>query len=412
MGGKNRMKRFKIALMAVLTVCAAALVFSGCGNTGTFRLPAVPTIPPKETVASMSEPTYIPKVTPAPAEAAETAETEGPEAAPEPTPEPQPEQTAAPVDPDMPVLTITDETLPQDMEQLNVSDLRGVISVDKGQIEAVYGSIVNSLGETVQYSEFFPEEPRFSLAGTVNAELSTIYLDVDTYTYIVEAVARNRGKSCSDTLIYHTFDVLPRSDGLFSGLTVSGDKVNFAGEAGDEYIARFTDDKSNDGRIWNFFAYQLKNPYGAAAVLANIRIESKCDPNRLQGDNSDDGAYSAQYVAKVDAGTVDRAGFIATSAGAGFGPGFGLCQWSGERKADLYDFMASRSVSVGDLESQCMYILRDLKHNYPKLLEMLTTATDVGTATLEFCNVYEQAPNRDGRTDKAREYLETFARNN
>lgn len=407
-------KSAKIIIVSICLLCTAVLC-AGCGGTSEIKMPSVPTLPPKATAT----PAPTPYVRPVPAAVEESAEDEeDAPVTPEPLPDKPavPEQTAPPVDPDIPILSITGETLPQDMEQLNVCDLRGIISVDKGYIRKVCAGLVNSRGETVQYCEFYPNSGSFSLGGTVNEELVFIYLEADTYTYIVEAEAVNNERVSMETLIYHSFSVVPRGGAAQQAKPAvqpalsGGTGAAAFGAADGEYIARFTDDRSNTGRIWNFLVYELKNPYGAAGVLANIQIESKCDPNRLQGDQSEDGSFSATYTRSVASGEVDRDGFVSNAVGGGYGPGYGLCQWTGERKAGLYDLAAERGVSVGDLETQCMFILREMKQSYPALLEYLMTATDAGDAALEFCGVYEQSSDRAGRTDRARELLETYAR--
>ena len=300
-----------------------------------------------------------------------------------------------------PVLSISGETLPANMVKNNVAAIHGVIRADGGVIASVTGELISSSGAVVQQCSYYPETSEFSLAGTLNAELRFAYLTPDTYVYQVSASAVNGGVKTEETLIYHSFTVYD------SQAELRGASGSVAGSGG-EYSAKLTDDTSNAGIIWNYLAIQLNNPYGAAGILGNIYTESGCIPAKVQGDLSTDSSFSQSYTAKVDDGSISRDAFVGSTPGEKYGQGYGLCQWTAERKGELYDLASLMGCSVGSLDIQCQFLMQELVLDYPELLEYLKTATDARAAALEFCNVFEQAGVRGGRASFAVDYLEKY----
>lgn len=394
--------------LSIVFLAAAVLLLltaAGC-ELPEIDLPPLPTPLSQGTASDVATPGPVMPSTPEPPVP--------PPPTPEPTAEPTIEPTADPlalIPPPLsldapeassepvsiaPKITLRDETRPTDMVVYHVQDLLGWIEVDCGVLTEVAGSITNSSGETVQECVYYPMSWQFSLAGTVNAQLTFASLPPDTYTYSVTAKAEY-GRSIEDILLDCTFTVYPEGTAL---RTPVSDTV---------YAPKLTDDPGVEGQIWNFFITEFKNPYAAAAILANVYAESGCCPVRLQGDTDENAVYSDQYTAQVDSGAIDRAGFVSGYCAAGYGPGYGLCQWSGERRGTLYDMAQARGTSVGDTETQCFVIMYELTYLYPDLLETLSGATDASTATLAFCNEYEQPYLRSGRTALARQYLEQYA---
>ena len=171
------------------------------------------------------------------------------------------------------------------------------------------------------------------------------------------------------------------------------------------YSAKLTDDTSNAGYIWNYFVDQFDNPYAAAAILGNMMAESSCIPYLVEGAGT---TFSRQYTLDTDAGEIPRDAFAFDLPGKNYGYGYGLCQWTQTRKANLYDYAKDSGVSVGDIGLQCDFVMRELLSDYPGLYSYLLRCTDVTAATEQFCSVFEQAAIYGGRTDYAKQYLEKF----
>ena len=361
-----------------------------------------------------------PDAVPTPTAAVQETPTPTPEPTPEPTaaPAPTPEPTATP-NPNIPVITVVDATEPSDMKAGNVVDIRGVVKTDKGQLTNVTGRLLKD-GEVVQEYAYVPYSPEFSLAGTLNASMHFADLGAGEYTYQLTAAAENKGETVETVLIDKKFTLyLESAQKSIQTQTAQPETsaapapVQSAAPAASsgkkEYAAQTTYDTSNAGIIWNYFVEQFDNPYTAAAILGCIDSESSCEPTRVEGDFTSQFYFSQDYTDSIDNGSVSREAFIKYLPRDKCGHGYGLCQWTGERKGYLYDLAMENGTSVGDLLTQCEFIMQEIRNDYPELLEYLVNAEDELSATLEFSNVYLQALAHGGRTTLASEYLDKYA---
>ena len=364
-----------------------------------------------------------PDAVPTPTAAVQETPTPTPEPTPEPTaaPAPTPEPTATP-NPNIPVITVVDATEPSDMKAGNVVDIRGVVKTDKGQLTNVTGRLLKD-GEVVQEYAYVPYSPEFSLAGTLNASMHFADLGAGEYTYQLTAAAENKGETVETVLIEKKFAIYVESaqkstqtETAQSGTATAPEQAQqteaaapAASSGKKEYAAQTTYDTSNAGIIWNYFVEQFDNPYTAAAILGCIDSESSCEPTRVEGDFTSQFYFSQDYTDSIDSGSVSREAFIKYLPRDKCGHGYGLCQWTGERKGYLYDLAMENGTSVGDLLTQCEFIMQELRNDYPELLEYLVNAEDELSATLEFSNVYLQALAHGGRTTLASGYLDKYA---
>ena len=361
-----------------------------------------------------------PDAVPTPTAAVQETPTPTPEPTPEPTaaPAPTPEPTATP-NPNIPVITVVDATEPSDMKAGNVVDIRGVVKTDKGQLTNVTGRLLKD-GEVVQEYAYVPYSPEFSLAGTLNASMHFADLGAGEYTYQLTAAAENKGETVETVLIDKKFTLYvegaqnsTQTETAQPETSAAPTPVQSAAPAASngkkEYAAQTTYDTSNAGIIWNYFVEQFDNPYTAAAILGCIDSESSCEPTRVEGDFTSQFYFSQDYTDSIDNGSVSREAFIKYLPRDKCGHGYGLCQWTGERKGYLYDLAMENGTSVGDLLTQCEFIMQELRNDYPELLEYLVNAEDELSATLEFSNVYLQTLVHGGRTTLASEYLDKYA---
>lgn len=361
-----------------------------------------------------------PDAVPTPTAAVQETPTPTPEPTPEPTaaPAPTPEPTATP-NPNIPVITVVDATEPSDMKAGNVVDIRGVVKTDKGQLTNVTGRLLKD-GEVVQEYAYVPYSPEFSLAGTLNASMHFADLGAGEYTYQLTAAAENKGETVETVLIDKKFTLYlecaqksTQTQTAQSETAAAPEQTQSpaptASSGKKEYAAQTTYDTSNAGIIWNYFVEQFDNPYTAAAILGCIDSESSCEPTRVEGDFTSQFYFSQDYTDSIDNGSVSREAFIKYLPRDKCGHGYGLCQWTGERKGYLYDLAMENGTSVGDLLTQCEFIMQELRNDYPELLEYLVNAEDELSATLEFSNVYLQTLVHGGRTTLASEYLDKYA---
>lgn len=315
-------------------------------------------------------------------------------------PVPQPESTAAIAEPvsqpaatEMPVITLSGETLPAELTEGSPFVLRGIIRCSPGNLIKIHAALINSAGKAVQQCIYAPGTEVFNLEGTVNVSLLFGSLPPGEYSYLLNAEASNEGLRSERELINQPF-------------TVAADPAREA-ESDKVYTARFTNDTSNAGRIWNRFINEFGNPYAAAAILGNIAAESSFIPCLVEGDTSSGYAFSKEYTALADSGTVGRDVF-SQAPDEEHGGGYGLCQWTAERKGNLYDYAKASGRSVGDLSMQCDFIVYELFTFYPDLYDTLKNADNCSTAVFRFCNVYEQAAIYGTRNSYAQQYLEKY----
>ena len=211
------MKKYKLRpkrILGILLLLGLVFLLGACSRIKSIEIPPLPTpraneadtavqpqlpptpTPPALSAAPMTEPP-VPVNTPAPAPA------ETPAPTPTPTPAPTPE------DPNIPHLYIENATLPQSMEPYGIVDLHGEIYTDKGVIAQVCGRIYNNdTGQNAQICMYYPYEPYFSLAGTVNSKLIFGVLEPGHYSYIISAIAENNSFSSGEqVLIEHAFEI-------------------------------------------------------------------------------------------------------------------------------------------------------------------------------------------------------------
>lgn len=132
----------------------------------------------------------------------------------------------------------------------------------------------------------------------------------------------------------------------------------------------------NSKIIWDFLKKEGFNDFGVAGLMGNLDAESALRPNNLQDTYSKSlGLSDAEYTAKVDNGTYTN--FVRDSAG------YGLAQWTyWSRKRNLLDYAKSKKKSIGDLEMQLEFLVKELKTSYTNsVYNILKSATSVQQAS-------------------------------
>lgn len=136
--------------------------------------------------------------------------------------------------------------------------------------------------------------------------------------------------------------------------------------------------KTNEERTYNYLYEQIGNKYGVCGLMDNINAESAFKPNNLQnsGNKSLD-MTDSEYTDAVDSGMYSRNDFVKKHKS-----GFGICQWTYHtRKAALYDFAKKKGASIGDLEMQLEFLVKELKTSYKAVWKALCNATSVKEAS-------------------------------
>lgn len=133
--------------------------------------------------------------------------------------------------------------------------------------------------------------------------------------------------------------------------------------------------KNNEEKIWNYLKGAGLNDFGTAGLMGNLYAESGLIPNNVENLYEKRlGVTDASYTAAVDSGKYQ---FFATDKA-----GYGLAQWTYcSRKAELLDYAQCCRKSIGDLEMQLDFLMKELREGYKAVLTMLKTAGSVRQAS-------------------------------
>lgn len=152
----------------------------------------------------------------------------------------------------------------------------------------------------------------------------------------------------------------------------------------------------NEKRIWDALTGAGLTAAGAAGLMGNLKAESNLEPTNLQNTYERKLGYNdASYTAAVDAGTYGN--FIHDSAG------YGLAQWTYHtRKGNLLAYAKAQRKSIGDLDMQIDFLVKELREDYPALWKMLTTTSSVRGASDDVLLKYERPADTSERVRSLR----------
>ncbi|MCD7805668.1 MAG: phage tail tip lysozyme [Oscillospiraceae bacterium] len=141
---------------------------------------------------------------------------------------------------------------------------------------------------------------------------------------------------------------------------------------------------TTEQKIWNYLYGKLGNTYGAAGLMGNLYAESALEPTNLQNSyESKLGFTDDTYTQAVDNG--EYTNFASDSAG------YGLAQWTySTRKAGLLSFAQSEGKSIGDLEMQLDYLMKEMQSSYSSVLSTLKSATTILEASNAVLTKFER----------------------
>lgn len=146
---------------------------------------------------------------------------------------------------------------------------------------------------------------------------------------------------------------------------------------------------SNEKIIWDYLKQKGLSDYGAAGLMGNLYAESGLNPQNLQNTYEKKLGYTdVSYTDAVDSGSYSN--FVNDSAG------YGLAQWTfWSRKKALFLFAKSREKSIGDLNMQLDFLMKELREGYIGVLNTLCNATSVLEASNEVLFRFERPANQD-----------------
>lgn len=166
--------------------------------------------------------------------------------------------------------------------------------------------------------------------------------------------------------------------------------------------------KDNAEKIWNFFLDEGFSIYGIAALMGNLSAESGLDPKNLQNSCEKRLNYTdAEYTAAVDNGTYKNFAYD--------GAGYGLPQFTfPSRKEAFYKYAKDVGKSIGDLETQLLFMVKEMKKDFKSVYSALKTASDVKTASDLVLKKYEAPKDQSDavkrkRAEYGQEYFNRFS---
>lgn len=161
--------------------------------------------------------------------------------------------------------------------------------------------------------------------------------------------------------------------------------------------------KDNAEKIWNFFLDEGFSIYGIAALMGNLSAESGLDPKNLQNSCEKRLNYTdAEYTAAVDNGTYKNFTYD--------GAGYGLPQFTfPSRKEAFYKYAKAAGKSIGDLETQLLFMVEEMKKDFKSVYSALKTASDVKTTSDLVLKKYEAPKDQSDAVKRKRaEYVQEY----
>lgn len=137
-------------------------------------------------------------------------------------------------------------------------------------------------------------------------------------------------------------------------------------------------------KIWNFLKLKGLSSCGAAGLMGNLYAESGLNPQNLQNSYEKKlGHTDTSYTAAVDNGCYGNF--------ARDGAGYGLAQWTYHtRKAALLEYAKAAGKSIGDLETQLGFLMKELTEDYKATLSVLKSAQTVIAASNAVLTQFER----------------------
>lgn len=151
----------------------------------------------------------------------------------------------------------------------------------------------------------------------------------------------------------------------------------------------------NETTIWKYLKANGLTDAGAAGLMGNLQAESGLQPTNLQNTFEKSLGFSDEaYTKAVDSGEYDN--FVMDKAG------YGLAQWTWHgRKQNLLNYARQRKTSIGDLQMQLDFMIKEIA-GYKNVVAVLTTTDSVREASDIVLTQYEKPANQSEAVKRKR----------
>ena len=157
-------------------------------------------------------------------------------------------------------------------------------------------------------------------------------------------------------------------------------------------------------QIWDFLKAEGFSDFGVAGLMGNLLAESGLRPNNMEDQYQSKLGYNDDsYTRAVDNGTYTN--FVKD------GVGYGLAQWTyWTRKQNLLNFARQNNKSIGDLDMQLCFLVKELKELYTNsVYNVLRKATSVLEASNAVLLNFERPANMSASVQATRaRYGQTY----
>lgn len=157
-------------------------------------------------------------------------------------------------------------------------------------------------------------------------------------------------------------------------------------------------------QIWDFLKAEGFNDFGVAGLMGNLLAESGLRPNNMEDQYQSKLGYNDDsYTRAVDNGTYTN--FVKDAVG------YGLAQWTyWTRKQSLLNFARQSNKSIGDLNMQLCFLVKELKELYTNsVYNVLRKATSVLEASNAVLLNFERPANMGASVQATRaRYGQTY----
>ena len=168
---------------------------------------------------------------------------------------------------------------------------------------------------------------------------------------------------------------------------------------------------TNEELIWQYLKNQGLTDAGTAGLMGNLYAESGLRSINLQNTYEKKlGLTDEAYTKAVDNGSYTN--FVRDNAG------YGLAQWTyWSRKQNLINFAKEKNKSIGDLNMQLDFLMKELTTNYKTIVQILKTTTSVLEASNAILLHYEKPADQsisvqNKRARYGQMYYDKFAKTN